>query len=298
MIYYVPKLHKRLEKPPGRLIISGINSLFSQLGEYLDHYLKALVQKRRSYLRDNTQLITELQNITDSGNCLLITIDVNSLYTSIIHKGGLEGVEKALHENTELKQEQIGFILEGLQLAMESNYFWYKKSYFVQTKGVAMGAILFMNMWEEKYIYEKRIPQIKLYWRYIDDLIILWEGTVESFEKFLKEINHNEYGISFTGEWDYQQIDYLDLQVFKNGNELYTKTFFKSTDRNGYIPMSSCHPPKWKGNIPKGQLLRLRRKCRTLEDLDAQADTLIKTFEEKGYPKKNLVNLINLINLK
>lgn len=31
VIYYTPKIHKRLEKPPGRPIISGINSVFSQL---------------------------------------------------------------------------------------------------------------------------------------------------------------------------------------------------------------------------------------------------------------------------
>lgn len=98
------------------------------------------------------------------------TIDVNSLYISIVQKSGLEGIEKELHENTKLKQEQICFIVEGLQLAMESNYFWYRKNYCVQTKRVAMGARyapsvanLFMNMWEEKYIYGKKIPQIKLY---------------------------------------------------------------------------------------------------------------------------------------
>lgn len=179
-----------------------------------------LVQKGKSYLRDSTQLITELQNITGAENCLLATIDINSLYTSIVQKDGLKGVEKALHESAKLKLEQICFILEGLQLAMESNYFWYRKNYYVQTKGVAMGtryifsaAKLFMNMWEEKYIYGKKIPQIKLYQRYIDDLINLWEGTVETFEEFLRGINHNKYGISFTGKWDYQQIDYLDLQI-------------------------------------------------------------------------------------
>lgn len=106
-------------------------------------------------------MITELDNITCVENCLLTTINVNSLYASIVQKDELKGVEKALHENTELKQEQIVFILEGLKMAMESNYFWYKKNYYVQTKEVAMEARyapsvanLFMNMWEEEHIYE------------------------------------------------------------------------------------------------------------------------------------------------
>lgn len=149
-----------------------------------------------------------------------------------------------------------------------------------------------MNMREEKYIYDRKIPQIKLYRRCIDDLLILWEGSVELFEEFLREINYIKYGISFTGKWDHQLIDYLDLQIFKKGNELYTKTFFK-TDRNGYIPTSSCHHPKWKGNIPKGQLLRIHRNCRKVEDFETQANILIKRFEEKGYQENNLMKLKN-----
>lgn len=129
VIYYVLKIHRRVDKPPGRPIISGINSLFSWLGEYLDQFLKPLVLKWKSYLRDSTQLIMELQNIKGAENCLLATTDVSSLYTSIVQKDGLEGVEKALCENTKLRQEQIGFILGGLQLAMESNYFWYRRNY-------------------------------------------------------------------------------------------------------------------------------------------------------------------------
>lgn len=40
-------------------------------------------------------------------NCLLVTIDVNSLYTSIVQKDGIDGVEKALYEQISLKKEQI-----------------------------------------------------------------------------------------------------------------------------------------------------------------------------------------------
>lgn len=60
-----------------------------------------------------------------------------------------------------MKREQIHFILEGLKLTMECNYFWYRGEYYVQTKGVAMGvkyapsvANLFMNKWEDE-LYSK-----------------------------------------------------------------------------------------------------------------------------------------------
>lgn len=67
-IYYTPKIHKRLDKPPGRPIISGINSIFSWQGEYLDKYRKPLVQQGKLYLRDSLQLIKDLQKIRGASN--------------------------------------------------------------------------------------------------------------------------------------------------------------------------------------------------------------------------------------
>lgn len=75
-----------------------------------------------------------------------------------------------LKQNTlkELKQEQITNILEGLEMAISNNYFWYTSDYYVQTKGVAMGAKyvpsvanIFMNRWEEEQIYSVERPNLK-----------------------------------------------------------------------------------------------------------------------------------------
>lgn len=70
---------------------------------------------------------------------LLVTIDVNSVYTNIVQKDGLDSVEWALQKYSDMKQEQINYILEGLKMAMSKNYFWYKGNHYAQTKG-AMGA--------------------------------------------------------------------------------------------------------------------------------------------------------------
>lgn len=59
------------------------------------------------------------------------------------------------------------------------------------TRYASSVANLLMTMWEEVYIYAKKIPQLKMYRRYIDDLIIFWEGTPETFEEFLQVLNTN-----------------------------------------------------------------------------------------------------------
>lgn len=93
VIYYVPKIHKNQEKPPGRPIASRIDSLFSRLGEYLDQYLQPLVPEGRSYLKDSRQIIQELKQFKVDEGDFLVTIDVNSLYTNIIQKDGLSSTE-------------------------------------------------------------------------------------------------------------------------------------------------------------------------------------------------------------
>ncbi|XP_077334619.1 uncharacterized protein LOC143975965 [Lithobates pipiens] len=131
VIYYVPKIHKSQAQPPGRPIVSGIDSLFSRLGAYVDGFLQPLVVKGKSYLRDSRQLLKELENVKVGEKDLLVTIDVNSLYTNIKQKDGLNAVEWALHKKSDLKQEQIDYILEGLDLAMRHNHFCYKGTFTI-----------------------------------------------------------------------------------------------------------------------------------------------------------------------
>lgn len=49
-----------------------------------------------------------------------------------------------------------------------------------------------------------------MYRRYIDDLMIIWSGTAETFEIFLTRLN-NRYRITFTGKYHEDEINYLDL---------------------------------------------------------------------------------------
>lgn len=298
VIYYVPKIHKSQTNPPGRPIISGINGLFSRLGAYLDGYLQPLVIRGKSYLRDSKQLITELKNLNVKEEDILVTIDINSLYTNIVQTDGINGAEWALYQQTDLKEEQIKYLLEGLKLAMSHNYFWHKGDYYTQVKGVAMGAKyapsianLLLNKWEEEQIYSTNRSHLKFYRRYIDDIVIIWGGTEEELQMFFDELNHNIYGLSFSGNWSRRNINYLDLQIFKEDGHLSTKTHFKDTDRNGYIPTSSCHHPKWIGNIPKGQFMRIRRNCSNITDFEEQTNNLIKRFVDKGYKKRDLLTL-------
>lgn len=66
-------------------------------------------------------------------------------------------------------------------------------------------------------------------------------------------------------------------------------------DRNGYIPLASCHYPRWLNANPKSQLMRVRRNCIKKEDYNMQADILLSIFQEKGYNSKELLKRKTLV---
>lgn len=51
IFYYLKKVHKDPIKPPGRPKIAGINSLTSNLSQYIDRQLQKYVSDLKSYLK-------------------------------------------------------------------------------------------------------------------------------------------------------------------------------------------------------------------------------------------------------
>lgn len=45
VIYTLPKIHKDKNKPPGRPIVNGIQSVGARIGEYIDCFLQPVVKK-------------------------------------------------------------------------------------------------------------------------------------------------------------------------------------------------------------------------------------------------------------
>lgn len=83
-------------------------------------------------------------------------------------------------------------------------------------------------------------------------------------------------------------IHFLDLKIWCEGDELLPSTYFKTTDRNSFIPRDSCHHSSWLDSVPKSQFVRMRRNCTRVEDFNIQAKILTDRFIEKGYEASTL----------
>ncbi len=91
--YMLPKIHRNLESLPGRPIISGNGSLTESASQYVDFFIKPYVCTLPSYIQDSTHVLNKINDMKSAGESLLVTMDVESLYTNIDHVEGLEAVE-------------------------------------------------------------------------------------------------------------------------------------------------------------------------------------------------------------
>ena len=99
------------------------------------------------------------------------------------------------------------------------------------------------------------------WWRFIDDIFIIWTEGEEKLEEFINYLNNAHETIKFTSKWSKERIEFLDVEVINESGKLETDVYVKPTDSHQYLHYSSCHPSGCKKSIPYAQAMRLRRIC-------------------------------------
>ncbi|CAJ0965680.1 unnamed protein product [Ranitomeya imitator] len=280
VLYITPKIHKTLVDPPGRPIVSGVGSVFNKMGIFLDKILNSITRKKAIHLENRV---------------LLASFDVVLLYTSINHDGGLRAINRML-DARQYTPEGKSFLLTMLEIILRRNYFLFGDAFYTQKQGTAMGANmapsyanLVMEVLEEDLVYVSHHFRYVLgWWRYIDDVFLLWTGTETELDEFHSYLNTVDLTIKFTLVKSWTEIQFLDVLVEQKNGQLITTLYVKDTDRNNLLLYDSQHPCSMKRSIPLSQLLRVRRIVRDEDTVDTTIDQLIKKFLNRGYPKRLL----------
>ncbi|OCT95432.1 hypothetical protein XELAEV_18013121mg [Xenopus laevis] len=138
-------------------------------------------------------------------------------------------------------------------------------------------ANLYMGWWEEIHLFGGKlvgVSFIKLYKRYVDDLLLVWRGSESQFSSFVESLNHNDCNLRFTFSFDHANIDFLDLKLMSKSSEIVSTVYRKKSAGNSLLRADSCHPKHIFKAVPIGQFQRLRRNCMQLRD----------RFLARGYP--------------
>ena len=145
--YTLPKIHKPLEKwtipgkiPTGRPIVSDCSSESEKVAEFINDFLKSKAVKHPSYIKDTYDFVEKIKELDIPKDALLITLDVESMYTNIDHDKGLEAVQNAFEEHE--KTPKFFAIMKLLELSLKRNDFEFNNENFLQLTGTALGSPL------------------------------------------------------------------------------------------------------------------------------------------------------------
>ena len=303
-LYLTPKIHKEKSKwpninmPPGRPIISDCGSDTYNISEYIDSFLAPLATKHPSYIKDTPDFLEKIRNIKIPPKAFLATIDVDALYTNINNNDGLKTVKQAFDANPNTKRPNKQ-ILQLLKLCLENNDFIFNKEWYLQIYGTAMGkkfapnyANIFMANWEEEALKKCTLKPL-CYFRFLDDIFIIWTHSEQEFWTFFNTLNDHHPTIKLKATFHKQQVDFLDVTVFK-GNQfednktLDTKVYFKPTDAHQLLHKKSFHPKHTFKGIIKSQIIRFNRICNNTNDFENACNTLFNSLKTRGYSSRFL----------
>ena len=293
--YMLPKIHKKLHKPPGRPIVSGNGCPTERISQFLDHFLQPCVTQIRSYIKDTTHFLNMLNQLgTLPPNSILTTLDVSSLYTNIPNEEGMNATAIALDNSRGNNQHPSNtHLLFLLNKVLKCNNFDFDGKHFLQVGGTAMGtkvapsyANTFMGWFEETHVYT--YAQQPLLWkRFIDDIFVIWTHGQRELDTFVQHLNTCMPSIKFEAEASQTLVHFLDVNVhLDTEGVISTSQYTKDTDSHNYIDFLSCHPKHCKNGIPYGQFLRLRRICSSIHGFIEQSKIMAGHFLRANYPPK------------
>ena len=139
--------------------------------------------------------------------------------------------------------------------------------------------------------------------RFLDDIFMVYSGTIQNLHMFLEELNKLHPTIRFTMShttptspqsdnppacdcFPTESLAFLDTSCSIKNGKIIVDLYRKPTDRNQYLLTSSCHPAHVTNNIPFSLALRIVRICSLAETRDLRLSELKELVLSKDYKRR------------
>jgi hypothetical protein len=142
-----------------------------------------------------------------------------------------------------------------MKVILSQNYFQHEDCIFLQKEGLAMGAPtssilseIFLQFLEHNKICKILVEnKIVAYFRYVDDILIIYDDHKTNIANILMTFNSLHPKIKFTSELEHNcKINFLDITIHRSPNEAFATIYRKPTASGYLIPHDSCHPSQHK----------------------------------------------------
>ncbi len=172
--------------------------------------LAPLVGKAQHHIHNSADLVNKLKNVQLTDEESLVSYDVSALFTSVPVQESIDIITRRLEEDDTLKDRTTlspHQVSDLLKVCLNTTYFRFDSTYYVQTAGAAMGspvspivANLFMEHFEQQALSSYSHPP-RILGRYVDDTItIINKNHIDSFTQHINSIHPS---IKFTTEHEH-----------------------------------------------------------------------------------------------
>lgn len=298
--YTLPKIHK--PSLGWRPIVSNNQHPTENLSKWISSVLTPTSKKAKTYI-ENSYAVTEEITLIDKTaqkrkkNWLIITADIENLYTNIPHRDGVESCIETLYndQDNKLKLKDPKAMKALIHNTLTNNIFEFNNKYYTQIQGTAMGtsmapayANIYLGNKEEKYLEKTKLkPNMLSFKRYLDDILIIYDNEDESLPKMLEELKELYKPLKITIEYG-KKLPFLDLSIEIDDDKLLYNMYRKPLNAKEIIPYNSCHPKTCKEGTIVGELKRIRKLNSTSLTKRKEEIKLIQRCLRQNYPYKEI----------
>lgn len=286
--YVMPKLHKDPVK--GRPIVACHSWSTWPLSKWVANRINTYAGSQETVLTDTNALIALLRGVefAEDDTVLLSTADVESLYTSIPIPDALSAVEERLRA-CGVDETFLRITIAAIELVLKLNFFEFNGGIYHQKRGLAMGtplappvANLFLASLEARLM--RGVPSPVLYVRFLDDILVVQTPSEAEPEGVLWDGLHAMHpNIRLTRESSPCMVDFLDLQIYRDGKRLLHRVHQKALNKYLYISPRSCHPRHVIEGFVRTELIRYARNSSTELDFVRICHAFSNRLRERGF---------------
>ena len=205
-------------------------------------------------VQNSTQLMNDISQLPFVPGTRLASLDISNMYTNIPTKD-LINIISNVCKTQNIEETIAREIMLITNLIITQNYFNFQDITYIQDKGLAMGAPtssilskIYLQYLENTKIFnilnEKKIVG---YFRYVDDILIIYNENITRVSDVLKSFNDLTPNMTFTLEKEREnKLNFLDISITKTKDKMSFGIYRKETTSDIIIPNDSCHPTEQK----------------------------------------------------
>jgi len=293
-IYGLPKIHKK--DAPLRPIVACAGSTLHPLAKWLARTLRPVERDLTHTVANNEDLIARMKKTPIDSRTRLCSFDVAALFPSVPLVDALDALHARI-AHVQARSDDIPHELDPSLLVrlvrhcVENTVFTHDDKWYKQVRGLAMGSPLspllanvYMHFFECALLRDAPKKPVA-WWRYVDDVLIVWDGTDDELKSFYELANARDPHIKFTVEHEHEaRLPFLDVLIERESDSFSTSVYRKPTHTGRYLHYASNHSGAVKQGIVRTLAHRANVVCSTAQSLRDEMALLRRSFATNGYP--------------